>query len=274
VQIREQSKNLLRDLINEALLVQKAKDEDIDVETEIVKRLDEIRKEYKLGTLEDLEKEAEKEGRDWEDFKDQIRRQLLMQDVIRREVGSRLMLSREDERKYYEEHKKEFESPGLVHLDQILISNEKRTPAETEKRAKDAIAEIKAGERFSDVAKKYSDDPNAEGGGDIGYVKEGTMKPAIAEVVNKLDVNETSDLIPISSGYLILKVVERFSPGIPKFEEVEERVGDALYREKMEPKLREFLVQLRKESFIFLAPGYVDTGAQLPSETQLAKKEQ
>jgi peptidyl-prolyl cis-trans isomerase SurA len=274
VQVREQSKNLLRDMIDEALMVQKAKDLDVNVETDIVKRLEEIRKENNLGTLEDLQKEVEKPGLLWEDFKDRIRRSLLVREVIAREVGSRLILSREEARKYYEEHKKEFESPGMVHLFQILISNEKKKPEEVEKRAKDALAEIKAGARFADVAKKYSDGPNAQGGGDIGFLKEGTMASAIATVVGKLDVNEASDLIGTKSGYLILKVAERFSPGIPKFEEVEQRVNDVLYSQKMQPKLRAYLVQLRKESYIFLAPGYVDAGGERPSETQLAKKEQ
>jgi len=274
VQVREQSKNLLRDMIDEALMVQKAKDLDVNVETDIVKRLEEIRKENNLGTLEDLQKEVEKPGLLWEDFKDRIRRSLLVREVIAREVGSRLILSREEARKYYEEHKKEFESPGMVHLFQVLISNEKKKPEEVEKRAKDALAEIKAGARFADVAKKYSDGPNAERGGDIGFLKEGTMAPAIATVVGKLDVNETSDLIATKSGYLILKVAERFSPGIPKFEEVEQHVNDVIYSQKMQPKLRAYLVQLRKESYIFLAPGYVDAGGERPSETQLAKKEQ
>jgi peptidyl-prolyl cis-trans isomerase SurA len=273
-QLREQSKNLLRDLIDQALMVQKAKDLDVNVETDVVKRLDEMRKQSNLGTLEDLQKEVEKEGLLWEDFKEQIRRKLLMQEVIGREVGSRIVLSREEARKFYDQHKKEFESPGMLHLSQILVSTEKRKPEEAEKRAKDALAEIKAGARFSDVAKKYSDASSASDGGDVGFMKEGTIAPAIAAVVAKLDVNETSDLIETKFGYVILKVLERFSPGIPKFEEVEKRVNEALYNQKMQPKMREYLSTLRKESYIFLAPGYLDAGAERPSDTVLPKKGQ
>ena len=60
---------------------------------------------------------------------------------------------------------------------------------------------------------------------------------------------------------MILRLLERFSPGVPKFEEVESRVQEMLYNQRMEPKLREYLTQLRKDSYIFLAPGYIDTGA-------------
>jgi peptidyl-prolyl cis-trans isomerase SurA len=271
-QFREQSKNLLRDLIDQSLMVQKAKDLDINVETDVVKELDGIRKKNNLATLEDLETEVGKQGLNYEDFKDQIRRNLLMREVIGREVGSRIQLSREDARKFYEAHKNEFKSPGMIRLGQVLISTEKRKPEEAEKRANEALAELKAGQRFAEVAKKYSEGPSAEQGGDVGFMKEGTLAPDIAAVVAKLDVNEFSNPIQTKYGYIILKVLERYSPGIPKFEEVEQRVNEVLYDERMQPKLREYMTQLRRESYIYKAPGYVDTGEERPSETQPAKK--
>jgi peptidyl-prolyl cis-trans isomerase SurA len=273
-QFKEQSKNLLRDLIDQSLMVQKAKDLDINVETDVVKQLDDIRKKNNLATLEDLETEVGKQGLNYEDFKDQIRRNLLMREVIGREVGSRIQLSRDDARKFYEAHKKEFESPGMVRLGQILISTEKRKPEEGEKRANDAFAELKAGQRFAEIAKKYSDGPGAEQGGEVGYMKEGTLAPDIGAAVAKLDVNEFSNPIQTRYGYIIVKVLERYSAGIPKFEEVEQRVNEVLYDQKMQPDLREYMLRLRKESYIYKAPGYVDTGEERPSETQLANKGQ
>jgi len=266
-QVRQQSKNLLRDLIDQSLMVQKAKDLDLNVETDVVKELDGIRKRNNLGTLEDLETEVEKSGQNYEDFKDQIRRNLLMREVIEREVGSRIQLSQVDARKFYEAHKDEFKSPGMVRLGQILVSSEKHKPEEAEKRANEALAELKAGQKFSEVAKKYSDGSSAEQGGDVGMMKEATLAPDIAAVVNKLEVNEFSNPINTKYGYIILKVLERFSPGIPKFEEVQQRVEETLYNQKMEPRLREYLTQLRNESWIYKAPGYVDTGEQIPTDT-------
>jgi len=271
---KEESKDLLRDLIDQALMVQKAKDLDINVDTDLIKRLDEIRKQSNLETLEDLQKEVERQGLVWEDFKEQIRRQILMREVIGREVGSRIMVARDEALQYYNAHKSEFQSPGMIHLAEILISTEKYKPEEADKRAKAALAELKAGQRFSEVVKKYSDGPNIDQGGDIGYLKAGTVAPAIAEPVSKLEVNDNTDLIQTKNGYLILKLLERFSPGIPKFEEVEQRVTEAVYDERMRPKLREYLIQLRKDSYFFIAPGYVDTGSETPAAAALAQKEQ
>jgi peptidyl-prolyl cis-trans isomerase SurA len=270
-QVRGESKNLLRDLIDESLMVQKAKDLDINVETDLVKRLDEIRQNLKLATIQDLEKEVEAQGLIWEDFQDNIRRKLLMREVIGKEVGSRVTVSHEDARKFFQAHQKEFSSPGGVHLAEILISADKHKPEEVEQRAKDALAEIKAGQRWAEVTKKYSDADTAKEGGDIGFFKDGTLAPAIAEVVNKVDVGDTTGLIKTKDGQIIIKVLERLSPGVPKFEEIEQRVEEAMYNEKMQPALRQYLATLRKESYIFLAPGYVDTGAERAGELQLAQ---
>jgi peptidyl-prolyl cis-trans isomerase SurA len=269
---KEESKDLLRDLIDQALMVQKAKDLDINVETDLIKRLDDIRKQSNLANLDDLQKEVEKQGMIWEDFKEQIRRQILMREVIGREVGSRIMVARDETLQYYNAHKSDFQSPGMIHLAEILISTEKNKPEEAEKRAKAALAEVKAGQRFAEVVKKYSDGPNTDQGGDIGYLKAGTVASAIADAVSKLEVNDNTDLIQTKNGYLILKLLERFSPGIPKFEEVEQRVNEAVYNQRMQPKLREFLAQLRKDSYFFLAPGYVDSGAETPAAAALAPK--
>jgi len=273
--VRELSKDMLRDLIDRALMVQKAKDLDINVETDVVKRLDEIRKSVNVASLEDLEKEAEKNGMNWEDFKEDIRRNLLMREVIGREVGRTIIVSREDARQYFEEHKNDFASPGGVVLAQILVSNEKHKPEEAEKRAQEALAELKAGQKWGEVVRKYSDDAGtANEGGHIGFMKDGTLAPTIQEAIAKLEVNEYTDVLPLKSGYIILKLLDRRRQGIPTFPEVESQVMEYMYNLKMQPALRQYLITLRKESYIYLAPGYVDSGAERPSDALLEKKGQ
>jgi peptidyl-prolyl cis-trans isomerase SurA len=270
VQVREQSKNLLRDLIDQDLLVEKAKDLDVKVDTDVIKRLDEIRQQQNLGTLEDLQKKVEEQGGDWADFNDGIKRQLQMQQVIGAEVGRHVLVSREDARKYYDAHKQEFSSPAGLRLAEILISADKHKGGEAEQRAKAALAEVKSGARFSDVAKKYSDDRSANQGGDIGFLAAGTLSSELEKALKKLDTGEVSDIIQTKYGPMIIKVLERRQAGIPPFEDVADRVIGMLTDQKMQPALRKYLQTLRKESFIFLAPGYVDTGAERPSEAVLA----
>lgn len=271
-QMREQSRHLLRDLIDQDLMVQKAKDLDINVDTEVVKRLDEIRKSSGFASEEDLQTEVEKQGLIWEDFVDGIKRQLLMREVIGREVGRTVIISREDARKYFEQHKDQFTHAPGVRLAEILISNEKH-PADAAKRADSALAEIKAGERWEDVVKKYSDDTSTPDG-DIGFMEQGTMNATIAPALAKVDQGETTGAIPIKQGYLILKVLERRTAGPAKFDEVDQQVEEFLYDQKMTPALRKYLQELRKQSYIYIASGFIDTGAEPYSETASTKSGQ
>jgi len=260
--VRQQSADLLRSMIDEDLLVQKAKDQNINVETDIIKQLDQIRQSNHLNSLQDLEKEVEQQGMVWEDFQDRLRRQLLVQQVIEREVGSRISITRDESRKYFEAHREEFNSPAGQRLGEIFIAtNDKRTAAEAEKRAQDALAELKGGTKWEEVLKKYSDNTANGPQGDIGFVKEGTMAPAVATAVAKLDVNEYSGVVQVSTGCLILKVLEVRTAGVPKFDEVEQQVSEMLYNQQMQGALRKYLGELRLQSYIQLAPGYIDTGA-------------
>lgn len=273
-QYREQSKNLLRDLIDQDLMVQKAKDLDIKVDADVIKREDEVRRQNHFATLEDLQAEVVKQGMVWEDFEDHIRRDLLMREVIGGEVGRHITITDQEKRKYYEAHKQDFAFPEGVHLGEILISTDNRKPEDAEKRGKDALAELKSGARWEDVAKKYSDHASAGDGGDIGFFKEGTLAPALAQAIAKLDDNEFTDLIQTKFGYMILKVYERRKQGLAKYDDVDQKISELLYNQQLEPALREYLRTLRKESYIYLASGYIDTGAERPTQVSLSKESQ
>src|SRR5712664_2192631 len=94
-EIDQRQKTSLRDLIDQSLLVQRAKDMGVSVEPELIKRLDAIRTQNKIESMEELEKAVTSQGLNWEDFKNNIRSTLLKQKVISREVGSQITISDE-----------------------------------------------------------------------------------------------------------------------------------------------------------------------------------
>src|SRR5580700_748340 len=123
-QYKDQQKDLLRGLIDQSLLVQRAKDMGISVETDLVKKLDQVRAQNNIATIDDLEKEVEKSGLAWEDYKTQIRNNLLTQEVIRKEVGQRINIGNDEVKKYYDAHQNEFTRPEQVVLSEIFLSTE------------------------------------------------------------------------------------------------------------------------------------------------------
>src|SRR5271155_4152956 len=133
----EREKDVLRDLVDQQLLLGKGKDLGITGDTELVKSLDQIRKDMKLETMEELEKAATAQGISYEDFKQNLTNQIITQKVIGEEVGSHLSITKEEQQKFYEEHKSEMEQPESIKLSEILIAPAKTA---TDKPAADKSA--------------------------------------------------------------------------------------------------------------------------------------
>ena len=127
----DREKDVLRDLMDQQLLLEKGKDLSISGDTDLIKQLDQMRKDMKLESLEDLEKEATKQGISWEDFKQTQRNQIITRKVIGEEVGGRLAISKDEEQKFYDEHKSEMEQPEFIRLSEILVAPKTVAPAAT-----------------------------------------------------------------------------------------------------------------------------------------------
>jgi peptidyl-prolyl cis-trans isomerase SurA len=265
VAAEDKDKNLLRDLIDQSLLVQRAKDASINVDTEVIKRLDSIRIQYKLASMEALEAEVTKTGQDFEDFKGQIRDQLLTQELIRKEVGSRIIIGHEDVVKYYDEHKSEFVRPETVVLREIFVSTEGKPAADIPALRKKAEnfrdRVLKNGDDFGDLAKHYSDSSTAQQSGELGSFERSRLDPNIAAKVFALNRGQMTDVIETKTGFEILQVAERYEAGEQPIDKVEPEITNRLYEQKMEPGLRTYLGTLREDSYIQIKPGYTDTAA-------------
>jgi peptidyl-prolyl cis-trans isomerase SurA len=265
-QIREKvaagQKDLLRDLIDNSLMVQRGKDVGINVDADVVKRLDEIRQQNNIATMEELEKQVTASGVDFEDFKTNIRNQLITQEVIRREVGSRVILDHTDEQKYYEEHKQEFVRPEQVVVREIFVSTENKPETDVpglQKKADGLLDRVKNGEDFGELAKRFSDGSTAKQGGDLGTFERGQMAKDLEDTVFKLQRNQTTDVISTKTGFLILQVREHYPAGQQPEEKVATEINNRLYDEKMRPALRAYLDMLRQDSYVEVKPGYTDT---------------
>lgn len=263
-QYADQSKDLLRDLIDQALLVQRAKDLDIKVDTELVKRLDEVRIQNNLPSMDALEKAVESQGMDWEDYKSDLQDRLYTQDVIRQEVGSRIIVDHTDVQKYYDAHKSEFIRPEQVDLEEIFFNTEGKTPDEItaiRKKADDVLKRVKEGADFNEMAKRYSDGATGKDGGELGTFERGQLSKQIDDVVFKMSREQVTDIIPTDKGFEIMKVNQHFDAGLQPLDKVEPEITNKLYSQQMVPTLRQYLAELREESYLVIKPGYVDTAA-------------
>jgi peptidyl-prolyl cis-trans isomerase SurA len=261
---KDQQKDLLRGLIDQSLMVQRAKDMGISVESDVIKRLDDVRKQNGLASLEDLEKAVEASGLAWEDYKTTIRNGLLTQEVVRREVGSHINIATDEVKQYYDAHPQEFTRPEQVVLAEIFLSTEGKSPEEIEavqKKAEDLRNRVLKGDDFNEIAKRYSEGSTAKDGGDLGTFKQSELAPQLEEVVFKMEKGQITDVIQTKTGFEVLKVENHYKAGLQPMGVVENEIMNRLYMQKMEPQMREYLAQLREESYVMVKPGYTDTAA-------------
>jgi len=263
-QLKDRQKDLLRDLIDQQLLVERAKDMSINVETDVVKRLDEVRKQNNMATLEDLQKAVEGQGIPWEDYKTQLRNHLLTQEVIRHEVGSRMDIGSGEVKQYYDAHKDEFNRPEQVALAEIMLSTDGKSPEETASvrtKAEDLRNRLTKGDDFTQLAKKYSEGSTAQDGGDLGVFEHAQLSPQLEDAVFKLDKGQYTGVIQTKTGFEILKVLDHYQAGVQPLDKVEGEITNKLYMQKMDPALRKYLGELREESYVMVKPGYTDSAA-------------
>ena len=268
-EISDAHKDLLRNLIDQQLWLSKGKELGVTGETELVNRLNEIRKQYNMASLEDLEKAAQQQGVSYEDFKANIRNGIITQEVMRDQVGRRINITPGEAERYFEAHKQDYAQQESVRLSEILIptgvgdagSDDPKVIADAQAQANDVEAKLKGGADFAQLARTYSKGSTAAEGGDLGQYKRGALAKVLEDQVFPLKAGESTAPIRTKQGYIILKVTEHTAGGIPQFKDVEQDVEQNYYMSKMEPAIRDYLTKMREDADIEIKPGYVDTGA-------------
>jgi peptidyl-prolyl cis-trans isomerase SurA len=220
-----------------------------------------------------------------------MRNQIITQKVIGEEVSGHLSVTKEEEQKFYDDHKEEMSQPEYIRLSEILVAPkpaqaapapggttppadpnappviDEATRQAAEAKANDLLKQIHDGASFEDIAKKYSDGPSAADGGNLGTFERGKLAKSIEDQTFAMKAGEVTNVIQTKQGYVILKVVDHQQAGIPPLKDVLPKIQDALYYQKLQPALRAYLTKLREDAYIKYAPGFVDTGAS-PNQTQ------
>lgn len=269
--IADRQKNTLRDLVDQSLLVQRGKDMGVSVEPELIKRLDAIRTDNKLPSMEELEKAVEGQGLNWEDFKNNIRNTLLTQRVVSSEVGSHINIPDDEVNKYYEGHKAEFVRPEQVALREIVVSTEGKKPEELpdlKKKAETALKRVQDGEDFGEIAKRLSDGSTKAQGGFLGVYKRGELSKELEDKVFQMKRNQLTEVMETKQGYLVLQVLEHYDEGEQSLPKVKNEIMDKLYNSRLEPAMREYLKTLREQSYVVIKPGFQDIAGGGGTEIQ------
>ncbi len=270
-ELERQQKDILRNRIDELLLTQRGKELNINIDPEISKYLADLQRRAKISDPEKFHDFIrEQSGMSYEDFLSETKNQYLTREVIGQEVGKRINFTDKEVADYYEAHKNEFMREEKVFLSEILISTQGKDPGAVvaaENKAKQMAAEAARGQRFPDLARDNSDGVTAKDGGVLGGYKKGDLNKQFEDAVWNLPKGGVTPPIKIATGFEIFKVDDHTKAGLLPLADAKPEIENALYGPKMEPKVREYLTELRKHAFLQIKPGFVDTGAATGQNT-------
>lgn len=214
-----------------------------------------------------LLQEAEKRGlqhmQDVQDVLKQARQKILVAKLIESEVEAKAAVTPEDIQAYYDSHQDEFMSPYRVRASHILLRSREE--------AVQALARIKGGESFEDVAKQVSLDPTAAKGGDLGFFQKGQLIAEIEEAAFALSPGELSDVIQTSFGYHIIKVAEVSEPKLKDAESVKEEIKEKLTVEKKAGLFSELAERLKRKAKISIDEAKLSEVPLSPAAVEKAK---
>jgi peptidyl-prolyl cis-trans isomerase SurA len=268
--------NGLRDRIDRLLLVQKGKELNLKVESDVNKQIADVQRRAAATNprIADPEKfqefVREQTGQSYEDYKADLTNGILTQEVIRDEVLRKIQFKREELEAYYNAHKEDFQRKERVFLREILVGAQGKDDvamAAAERKAKDLVARARKGEKYPDLAVANSDALSAQQGGALDPYVKGELAPEIEAAVWEQQRGYVTDPIKRATGFLILKVDDHQKEGLAAFEEVQNEVQDKLFEPRRDPAVRAFLTKLRTEAFLEIKPGFEDSGAAPGKDT-------
>jgi len=252
-QLPEFSKGVLESLIGQELIFQESRKKGIKIEDNVLnEQIEKIKKGF--PDEEAFQSALEKSQTSEDILRSDLRKKLSVQNYIDQEFSKSTSIPEEDVKSFYNSHPEAFKKPEQIRARHILIKVDPNADADEKKKAKEQIVKIqdrlKKGEDFAELAKEVSGCPSAEKGGDLGFFGRGQMVPPFEKVAFALPQNEVSDIVETQFGYHLIKVVDKKTESVSKYDEVKDRLQAYMTQLKVREKVKAHVDKLIEKAKI------------------------
>ncbi|MEW5899843.1 MAG: peptidyl-prolyl cis-trans isomerase [Acidobacteriota bacterium] len=249
-QLAKVKPELLNKMITDLLLLQAAKQKQLNVNEWVKAYIENIKKENNIETDQQFRQALLQQGMDYEQFLKEVEENALQQAVIANEVERSIVVDESEVVNYYKLHQSEYIEPEEFKLRAVYLSTELRSPEELQAKKQEVEARVKAGAEFAAVAGELADSPLKENQGDLGYIPKGQLDKVLEQAVVKLKAGEVAAWVEGKNGWYLLKLEEKKESRLKPYDEVKEEIGKKLFGEKRDKKLTEFLKDLRAKNYV------------------------
>lgn len=245
--------DIVENMIDEELLFQESRKKGITVETEAI-ATDLKKIKQKFANDADFKKALGESGLTEAELQSSLERGYVISKLIDNQIMAPIVIPDQEIRTFYDTHPKSFKKSEQVRASHILIKvdSQAEQSVKDEKRAKlqEVQKRLKVGEDFAVLAKEFSECPSNIKGGDLGYFERGKMVKPFEDVAFKLKTGEVSDIVETPFGYHLIKVVDKKPASVVGYEDVKDKIGQYLKKEKTGKELKGYIEELRKKAVI------------------------
>ncbi|MBI4609816.1 MAG: peptidylprolyl isomerase [Candidatus Rokubacteria bacterium] len=246
---------LLQRLVEQRLQLQEAEREKITVEeAELAEQMAELMKRAGVPTQEELERVVKAEGLTIESFRKRLREQIMVQKVVRRKVTLRVSVTEGEIERYFLGNREKLETGLSYHARHILIAPAapgRDSDWETARlKAEEVWDLIRAGGDFAELARKYSRDPSARDGGDLGVLKQGELTPELESRILRIRPGEVLGPFRSGLGYHIFKLEWKESLTGQALAQTKQQIREILFRQKYQARLEAWLEEIKRRAII------------------------
>jgi peptidyl-prolyl cis-trans isomerase SurA len=243
-------KELLNGMITELLLLQKARELNLNVNDQVKAMIEKIKTDNNMTSDVDLRRAVEQQGMSYETWLKQYEEGMMRQAVVYTEVDRTIALEDSEVVQYYKKNPAEFTTLTEYKLHAVYLAAEGRTPEECEALKAAVDAKLKAGAAFADVSGELSDPPMKESKGDLGTFKAGELDKSLESAVGKLKSGAVSGWINNKNGWYLLNLVEKKDSFLRPFEDARKEVEEKIYNRKRAEKGEVYIKTLRERSYV------------------------
>ena len=247
-------KDMLDRLINQKIEDQEIKRSKVEISEEQIDKTIERIKETNFLTDEQLRAALAKDGLTVEEYRHKIKEQILRERLVNLKVKSKIVITKEDIKAYYEKHIDEYGGKQKYHLRNIIMKvplfSDSEKKLEIKARMDEILEKLKAGESFKALATKHSESPAASDGGDLGKFEFDSLSPQLQKAIEKIKPGEFTPVLDTDQGYQIFFLEEILSAKGKTLEEVTPEIERILFNESIDKKYQAWIGDLRKQSVI------------------------
>jgi peptidyl-prolyl cis-trans isomerase SurA len=194
------------------------------------------------------------QGLDRESFRKQVKGNLEAYNLVGYKVRSRVKVTDEDLRSYYQRHAADFAGEEELHVLHVFLPLPEGAPAADEAKARalgeKVLQRLAGGEDFAKVAREVSKGPGAQEGGDLGWLRRGVVQKTLEDAAFALKPGQVTALVRAGPGLHVLKLLERRTGGAKSFDDVKEELRDRLSNEQLDVYRKQYIEELRRDALI------------------------